>query len=147
MCIFYSLCFTLILNTFPSSVSILSWMGEWLPSAVPKLHAARMELAGTALILCLLHQDIIYLPNSAWVWVTFNHISKTRMQISYLSSVTSLSHFIMFCLHFMFLLSGLVFFFIICIIIQYLTSPVLKKIQCFIFEAAASIRFSKFCLA
>lgn len=60
-------CLCFILNTFPSSVSILSWMGEWLLSAALKLHAPRMELSDIPLILRLLHQHINYLANSPWL--------------------------------------------------------------------------------
>lgn len=59
----------------------------------------------------------------------------------------SVVHFIMICFLFIFLLSGLMFFFSICFIIQYLTFPVLKEIEYFTLEIAANVNFSEFCLA
>lgn len=59
-------CLHFILNTFLSSVSILSWMGEWLYQLLSS-YTLLMELSGIPLILCLLHQHINYLANSPWL--------------------------------------------------------------------------------
>lgn len=66
-----------ILNTFPSSVSILSWMGEWLYQLLSS-YTLLMELSGIPLILCLSHQHINYLANSPWLQLHWQYLTHRK---------------------------------------------------------------------